>query len=155
MTHPAETSPDPAGGSDIEAEELSVEVRRAVIRLHRRLRYEKADDSLGDTASSVLRRLVKFGPHSLRQMSELEHVTPPAMTQTMNALASAGYVMRQPDPTDGRKVLFVATADGLAVAAETRRRRHAWLVSQLSDLTPTERRSLAVAAEILSRVADC
>lgn len=146
---------DEPGSSDVDPEELSTEVRRAVVRLHRRLRFEKADESLGDTAGSVLRRLVRHGPHSLREMSELEHVTPPAMTQTMNSLAAAGYVVRAPDPTDGRKVSFVATADGVALAAETRRRRHSWLVAQLSELSPAERRALLVAAEILSRVADC
>ncbi len=135
-------------------DELGMQVRRAVARLYRRLRFERSADVLGDTASSVLARLARRGPHSLRDLSEREHVTPPAMNQTMNALVASGYVVREPDPTDRRKVLFVATTDGVAMAAETRYRRHEWLNRQLAELSPAERDTLHEATQILRRIAD-
>jgi DNA-binding MarR family transcriptional regulator len=135
-------------------DELGVQVRRAVGRLYRRLRFERSDDTLGDTPSSVLATLARRGAHSLRELSEREHVTPPAMNQTMNSLVASGYVVREPDPTDGRKVFFVATADGIAMAAQTRHRRHSWLNNQLAQLSPAERNTLQEAAQILRRIAD-
>ena len=137
-----------------EIDELGMQVRRAVARLYRRLRFERSADVLGDTPSSVLARLARRGPYSLRELSEHEHVTPPAMNQTMNSLVASGYVERQPDPTDGRRVLFVATTEGVAMAAETRHRRHEWLNQQLAQLSPAQRDTLQEAAQILRRIAD-
>src|ERR1017187_5882663 len=142
------------GAGDVSVEELGVELRGAVSRLYRRLRAEKADDQLGDTHSSVLALLVNEGPHTLRQLSDHEHVTPPSMNQTVNTLAGSGYLVREHEPTDGRKVLLVATPEGIALATETRRRRHSWLNSQLQELSPDARRTVLDAARILRQVAD-
>jgi DNA-binding MarR family transcriptional regulator len=149
--HGSVQTPDLA---DVRVQELAAEVRGAVVRLHRRLRFEKADDPLGETASSVLSLLAKRGARTLKELSEHEHVTPPAMNQTMNSLAASGLVVREPDPSDGRKVLFVATSHGVQLAAETRRRRHAWLVGQLHELSPAQQASVLEAARILGQVAD-
>jgi DNA-binding MarR family transcriptional regulator len=154
MTEPSSVATEPPDADDVSAEELGAEVRGAVVRLYRRLRFEKTDDPLGDTPSSVLATLAKKGAHSLRELSGREHVTPPAMNQTMNALVAAGYVVREADPTDGRRVLFVATPQGVAVTAEARRRRHVWLNAQLAELSSTERSTLLAAAQLLRRVAD-
>jgi DNA-binding MarR family transcriptional regulator len=135
-------------------EELGRELTVAIARLHRRLRAEKADDQMPDTQSSVLAFLTREGPHTLRQLSDRERVTPPSMNQTVNSLAEAGYVVRQQDPTDGRKVLFVPTPAGVALAAETRRLRHAWLNAHLQDLPPETLRTLLDAARTLRQIAD-
>ena len=137
-----------------DVEELGAELRMAVARLYRRLRAERADDQLGDTHSAVLGKLVKDGPHTLRELSDHERVTPPSMNQTVNWLATAGYLTREPDPSDGRKVLLVATPAGTALAVETRRRRPAWLNAHLDRLTTDEQQTLLDAARILRGIAD-
>jgi DNA-binding MarR family transcriptional regulator len=76
------------------------------------------------------------------------------MNQTVNSLAQAGYVARQGDPDDGRKVILVATANGVALIEETRRRRHAWLNARLRELSADERAILSRAAGIISKIAD-
>ena len=134
-------------------DETSTEIVDAVSRLYRRLRTERTHE-LGDTASFVLGHLAKEGPRTLGYFSERERVTPPSMNQTMNALVAAGYVVREEDPSDGRKVLFVATDTGVALAAENRRRRHAWLNAQLDTLTPAERATVREAAHLLRTLAD-
>ncbi len=135
-------------------DDLGTELRESVGRLVRRLRAEKANDQMGDTPSSVLLFLVKEGPHTLRQLSDQERVTPPSMNQTVNALADAGYVVREPDPTDGRKVLIVATPEGVTLATETRRRRHAWLDGHLEKLSPEQRQIVLEATRIFREIAD-
>jgi DNA-binding MarR family transcriptional regulator len=98
--------------------------------------------------------LVKEGPHTLRELSDHEHVTPPSMNQTVNSLAQSGYVARKGDPEDGRKVILVATSQGAALIAETRHRRHAWLNAQLQKLSADERRILSAATGIIGKIAD-
>jgi DNA-binding MarR family transcriptional regulator len=130
------------------------ELRTALARLVRRLRAEKADDQLGDTHNAVLTRLMKEGPFTLGELAEHSRVTPPSMNQTINSLADAGYVVREPDAVDRRKVLVRATPAGIALAQETSRLRHQWLADQLDELSDADRRALIKATGILRRIAD-
>ncbi len=141
-------------GDQPRAEDLDSDFSTAVTRLYRRLRAEKADDQIGDSHRTVLALLVKEGPRTLRELSDHEHVTPPSMNQTVNALAEWGYVERRGDPDDGRKVILAATRAGAALIAETRRRRYAWLNAQLATLSAGERRVLSAATGIINKIAN-
>jgi DNA-binding MarR family transcriptional regulator len=134
--------------------DLGSAVRVAVARLSRRLRAEKADDELSDTQTSALAFLVREGRGTIGQLSDHERVKPPSMNRTVNRLEEAGYVRRTPDADDGRKVVVVPTAEGLALVTETRRRRDAWLNKRLRTLTPEQRATLEEAAVILRELAD-
>jgi DNA-binding MarR family transcriptional regulator len=135
-------------------ENLDADFLAVVSRLYRRLRAEKASNQISDSQLSVLALLVREGPRTLRELSDREHVTPPSMNQTVNALEDARYVARKDDPDDGRKVILAATAKGAALVAETRHRRHAWLTAQLQALSPGERRTLSAATGIIGKIAD-
>lgn len=139
---------------DALVENLDADFPAVVSRLYRRLRAEKASDQISDSQLSVLALLVREGPRTLRELSDREHVTPPSMNQTVNALADARYVARKDDPEDGRKVILVATAKGAALAAETRHRRHAWLTARLQGLSAGERQILSAATGIIGKIAD-
>jgi DNA-binding MarR family transcriptional regulator len=139
---------------DAIVENLDADFLAVVSRLYRRLRAEKASDQISDSQLSVLALLVREGPRTLRELSDREHVTPPSMNQTVNALEDARYVARKDDPDDGRKVILVATAKGAALVAETRHRRHAWLTAQLQTLSAGERRTLSAATGIIGKIAD-
>jgi DNA-binding MarR family transcriptional regulator len=143
-------------GSDLTdaVEELDVDLSAAVSRLFRRLRAERVDEQIGDSHRTVLALLVKEGPRTLRALSDHEHVKPPSMNQTVNLLVRSGYVERRDDPADGRKVILAATSAGEALIAETRRRLHAWLQSQLRELSATERDALSVATRIIDKIAN-
>jgi DNA-binding MarR family transcriptional regulator len=148
-----ETAERPDAGERT-VDELVAELPPAVARLYRRLRAQQVDGQISDSQLSVLALLVKAGPHTLGELSDREHVTPPSMNQTVNSLAQAGFVVRQGDPDDGRKVILVATANGVALIEETRRRRHAWLNARLRELSADERAILSRAAGIISKIAD-
>lgn len=135
-------------------EQLDSVLTSAVSRLIRRLRAEKSADQISDAQRTALASLVKGGPLTLRELSERERVKPPSMNQTVNALVELGYVERRDDPTDGRKVILAATSSGRGIIEETSRRLHAWLQSQLVELSAEERTLLADAALIISRIAD-
>ncbi len=141
-------------GARLTTHDLGSALRVAVARLSRRLRAEKADDELSDTQTSALAFLVREGHGTIGQLSEHERVKPPSMNRTVNHLEQAGYVRRTADADDGRKVVVVPTAEGLALVTETRRRRDAWLNQRLRALTPEQRAVLGEAATIMRELAD-
>lgn len=141
----------PATASD---HPLSSELRVAIARLNRRLRAERPDGQVSDAQMSALFVIARGGPQTLGQLSERERVTPPSMNRTVGCLADAGYVSRVPSVHDRRKVVITVTDSGLALLDETRRRRDAWLDSQLHALAPAEREALKHAVELLRKLAD-
>ncbi|MCW2602529.1 MAG: MarR family transcriptional regulator [Pseudonocardiales bacterium] len=136
------------------ADSLASEVQAAVARMYRRARSEMPDNELGETPLSVLSHLVKHGPQSLRSLSERERVTPPAMSQVVNALQASGLVTRSPDPGDGRRVLVAATGAGASLWIDGRRARDAWMNARLAELSADQRRAVSEAARILRAMAD-
>src|SRR5215475_10212093 len=105
---------------ETEAADLGGQLRSAIGRLYRRFRSERPEGSLGDAALAVLTRLHKHGPQTLTELSAHDRVSPASMSQTVNRLTAAGYGVRTRDPGDGRKVLFVATAEGDKLASAAR-----------------------------------
>jgi len=145
-----------AGGVSVAPilEQLDASLTSAVSRLIRRLRAEKSHERISDAQRTALALLVKGGPCTLSELSELERVKPPSMNQTVNALVELGYVERRDDPSDGRKVILAATPSGLSIIEETSRRLHAWLQAQLVELSVEERQVLDAAVPIISKMAD-
>jgi DNA-binding MarR family transcriptional regulator len=129
-------------------------LRMATFRLARRLRAQRAVDSMSDGQFAVLAALTIHGEHTLGQLAERERVTAPSMNRTVSLLEDAGYVTRTPHEDDRRKVTIALTDAGRTVVDETVRRRDAWLEEALDGLSPTERQTLAAAAEIMRKVAE-
>lgn len=133
--------------------EQSSDVRMATLRLARRLRAEKADDDLSDGQFSVLAALHIHGPHTLGALAEREHISSPSMNRTVNCLEGLGYLAREADAEDRRKVNISLTEAGDTVVTETVKKRDRWLTRQMRELSSEERATLASAAEILRRLA--
>jgi DNA-binding MarR family transcriptional regulator len=139
--------PAPAGAT------LASDFRMATFRLARRLRSERAVDTMSDGQFGVLAALTAHGPHTLGELAERERVSAPSMNRTVNCLEESGYISRTPDESDRRKVNIDLTDAGRAVVAETVRRRDSWLEHALDELEPAQRDVLAHAALIMREVA--
>ena len=74
------------------------------------------------------------------------------MTRIVDQLVESGLVEKEPAPGDARRTLVRATAAGVALTAEGRRRRVASLSRDLEALPVEELATLEQAAEILERV---
>lgn len=129
-------------------------LRMATFRLARRLRAQRAVDSMSDGQFAVLAALTIHGEHTLGQLADRERVTAPSMNRTVSLLEEAGYLTRTPHEDDRRKVTIALTDAGRTVVDETVRRRDAWLEEALEGLSPGERQTLAAAAEIMRKVAE-
>jgi DNA-binding MarR family transcriptional regulator len=147
----AETPPlSPLPADDLSA--AASQLRIATFRLARRMRTQKAVDSMSDGQFAVLAGLFIHGPHTLGELADRERVSAPSMNRTVNCLQESGYVRRSADETDGRKVVISLTDEGRSVVDETARRRDAWVEEALAALTPSERWTLAEAADIMQRM---
>lgn len=146
LTNDADTdSPDLA--------EAASTLRIATFRLARRMRTQRAVDSMSDGQFAVLAALWVHGPHTLGELAERERVSAPSMNRTVNCLQDSGYISRSADEKDGRKVVISLTDAGRAVVDETARRRDAWVEAALADLTTRERATIARAAALMERMA--
>ena len=133
---------------------LASELRTTVMRLARRLRNQRTDDSLSLSQIAALGTLVRHGPLTPSELAAHERVQPPSMTRLVAKLEDAGLVTRTDHPTDGRQVLVAISPTGLELIKADRRRRDAWLAQRLRDLPPEDRDVLHRAAEILGRIAE-
>ncbi|TDL46212.1 MULTISPECIES: MarR family winged helix-turn-helix transcriptional regulator [Microbacterium] len=127
--------------------------RMATFRLARRLRSQRAVDTMSDGQFAVLAGLKVHGPHTLGELAERERVSAPSMNRTVNCLEELGYLSRTPDENDRRKVVIDLTESGRDVVVETVRRRDSWLEHAFEELSPSQRETLADAAAIMQEVA--
>jgi DNA-binding MarR family transcriptional regulator len=144
MTDTADSTPDLSR----EASDLRI----ATFRLARRMRTQRAVDSMSDGQFAVLAGLFIHGAHTLTELADRERVSAPAMNRTVNCLQDGGYLTRSADENDGRKVVIELTREGRAVVDETARRRDAWVEEALAEIAPGEREILAQAAAIMQRM---
>lgn len=128
------------------------DLRIATFRLARRMRTQRAVDSMSDGQFAVLAGLFIHGAHTLTELADRERVSAPAMNRTVNCLQDAGYISRSADESDGRKVVIDLTDEGRAVVDETARRRDAWVEEALAEIEPAEREILAKATAIMQRM---
>ena len=148
MADTTDPVPDQAQG-DLE---LASELRIALMRLTRRLRAEKSDESLTLTQLSALSSVWLHGPLSPTALAERERVQPPSMTRVITALEEHGLVERAPHPSDRRQAVIALTASGKTLLEADRARRNAWLARIISTLSDDERSALRAAAPIIERI---
>lgn len=124
----------------------------AAIHLLRRLRKEDERAGISPARLSALSVLVFGGPMRLTDLAAAEQVKPPTMTRIVAGLAADGLVRRSGVSGDARAVRLEATARGVTVMQEGRRRRVERLAEALRPLSRDERRLLAQAAELMARL---
>jgi DNA-binding MarR family transcriptional regulator len=124
-----------------------------VLKLSRRLRNQRADETLSPTQLSVLTVLVARGAMTPGELARQEKVQPPSMTRVIAGLEERGLVRREPHPDDRRQVTVSATEPAAAVVEENRRLGNAWLAEHLSRLTPDENEALRAVLPVLEKLA--
>ncbi|MFC4033610.1 MarR family transcriptional regulator [Streptomyces polygonati] len=129
------------------------ELRGAVLRLSRRLRSQRVDESLSPTEMSVLSTLARCGSATPGELARKEHVQPPSMTRIVAMLEAKGLVRREPHPDDRRQVVVSRTDEAAAMLAESRVKRNAWLAQLAEGLSEEELAVLRLAAPVLDKLA--
>ena len=83
-----------------------------------------------------------------------ERVRPPSMTRVIASLAELGFVARTAHPADGRQVLVSVSPAGADLIEAERRASQEWLKQRLDRLDPDQRRTLLMAADLMSAIVD-
>ncbi|MYW02152.1 MarR family transcriptional regulator [Streptomyces sp. SID3343] len=128
-------------------------LRASVLKLSRRLRNQRADETLSPTQLSVLTVLVARGAMTPGELARQEKVQPPSMTRVIAGLEERGLVRREPHADDRRQVVVSATEPAAAVVEENRRLGNAWLAEHLAQLSPEENEALRAALPVLEKLA--
>ncbi|GAA4838394.1 MarR family transcriptional regulator [Luteimicrobium xylanilyticum] len=148
-TTPRSASPDDAADAARTAREL----RSAVGQLRRRLLELSDNRELTPSQTALLSRLGKHGPATASALATAERVRPQSVAATLGVLEERGYVVRTPDPDDGRRQLVSLTPDGQEVFEGRRQAGHEWLTQALRErLDADERRTLAEAIALMERL---
>jgi len=132
--------------------ELATQVRLTCQRISRRVRFEGTHE-VAPHQFSVMARLADTGDQTPTQIAEVERVSTPSITRTLNCLQDSGIITRTPHPTDGRQVMVSLTDEGRAIVLRTRRRRDSWMAERLATLDDDQLGIVRQAIEILAEVA--
>ncbi|MCT2592703.1 MarR family transcriptional regulator [Streptomyces sp. N2-109] len=137
-----------------QADEVAVNsLRSAVMRLSRRLRHQRVDESLSPAEMSVLGTLARCGSATPSELARKEHVQPPSMTRIVSMLESKGLVRLEPHPEDRRQKVVTQTERAESMLAASRSKRSAWLAELAGQLDDDEWAKLRDAAPVLEKLA--
>ncbi|MEU8684160.1 MarR family transcriptional regulator [Streptomyces sp. NPDC048611] len=128
-------------------------LRSAVMRLSRRLKHQRVDESLSPTEMSVLGTLFRCGSATPGELARKEHVQPPSMTRIVAMLEAKGLVRLEAHPDDRRQKVVTQTEQAEAMLEESRRKRNAWLAELASGLDADEWAKVRAAAPVLEKLA--
>jgi DNA-binding MarR family transcriptional regulator len=135
-----------------DVERMAEGIVRLSMELQRRKEGAPSAHELTTTQAVALRVAVTEGPQRIGTIAERLGVTVATASRTVDALAAAGLVSREPDQVDARAVRVVASARGKR-EFRVRRERFSRALARLSDdLSEIERRQLADALETLGRL---
>jgi DNA-binding MarR family transcriptional regulator len=131
---------------------LASALRLSVVRLNRRLRGQRADESVTLTQLAAMSTLKLHGPLTPGELAAHEKVQPPSMTRVLAILEETGLIVRRPHPSDGRQALVELSDAGRELLAREVRMREAWLSRRLAELPPDERAVLRAASLIIDKL---
>jgi DNA-binding MarR family transcriptional regulator len=135
----------------ISTPELAGHLRLVIARAARRLRQE-AGTELSPSMTAALSTVERHGPMTPSELASRERVQRPTATRVVARLEELGLIQRTADPQDRRSSLVTATPAGVALLAELRTRKTAFLAERLERVSAEDRAALDRAAGVLERM---
>jgi len=129
------------------------ELRSALRPLSRRLRSDPVQGELSLSELSLLARLDHDGPMTPAELARCEQVRPQSVGVPLARLEELGLVVKNPDATDGRKLLLSLTPSGVARVGDARAERTLCLARAIAEALTAEEQDLLIrAVPLLDRV---
>lgn len=146
----AQPNPDPT------SQHLAAELHTVVSRLVKKLRtHSPTHGRLSLTERAVIKQLAQHESLLPSELAAREKVTTQSMSQILSHLDALGYLTRQPDATDRRKVRIGLTAAGQALIPAVRQEANDWLHRALqATCSAQELASLGEAARVLAKLVE-
>jgi DNA-binding MarR family transcriptional regulator len=120
----------------------------------RHVRDRRAGRTLSARQAGILDHLDETEPTGLLALARHMGVTASTMSLAVDRLVRGGYVRRERDPRDGRRVNLRLTAAGLRVRREKSVLDPELVASLLGRLSAAERQEAVRGLELLARAAD-
>jgi len=137
--------------SEAEAYRIADLLHSAAIHLLRKVRAQDRSAGIGPAQLSALSVLVFGGPRSLKELAQAEQVRAPTMSRVVVGLERA-HLVRRKATDDKRRMLLKATARGVKILQEGRRRRVEMLVRALQEFSKDELHEAAASAEFMRKL---
>ena len=126
-------------------------LRVVLLRLTRRIRAS-SHDAITASQRSALGTIYYFGPLSVGQIAEREHVQPPSASKIVAGLEQLGLIERSADPSDRRCSLISLSPAGRAAVDEMRAAGLGFLAGSLAQLDPRDLGTLEGSLPALERL---
>lgn len=139
-----------------EAAQLAAELRVVLTRLLKKMRSQSPTHArLSLTERSIIKLLDKHKALLPSEMAKIEKVTTQSMSQILNKLSGLGYIVRQPQETDRRKVMISLSEQGAALLDTTRNEVEEWLAKAIGTAcTPNDLERLRNALGPLTKLVE-
>jgi len=132
---------------------IAVRLRVSLFALMRQLRQTAPPEAIGSARLGVLGALYRRGPMTPTELAAHERVKLQTLTRLLAELEADAWVVRKPDPGDGRRSVLSLTALGMRRLTADVQRREASLAAAIdSALTPAQQARLLTACEALDAV---
>jgi DNA-binding MarR family transcriptional regulator len=131
-------------------------IRRGLSAIGRQMRSLRADHGITPAKLSMLGRLERAGrAMTASELAALERLQPQSLTRIIADLAESGFIARTPRTSDRRQIDIAITPEGSSLIRRDARAQTLWLADAMeTHLNPAERTILALAADLLDRIAD-
>ena len=130
------------------------EIRRAIVRLNRRLRAAGSNSTLSASKLSALGFLHTHPLCSPGELAVAERLQPQSLTRLLSELEEDRYLTRIKDNEDRRQSRLGITPEGKRVLIRDLRERDQWLTQAIAHLSETEQQVLLIAAKIMHRLGE-
>jgi len=133
----------------------AVRLRVSLSALMRQLRQTAPPDAIGSARLSVLGTLYRRGPMTPTDLAAHERVKLQTLTRLLAELEADAWIVREPDPDDGRRTVLSLTRLGVRQLTADVQRREASLAAAIdAALTPAQQANLLKACEALDAVTE-
>jgi DNA-binding MarR family transcriptional regulator len=133
--------------------ETAARLRRAVTRLHRKLRGT-ALGGVSPGQASMLASIAKYENPSLGDLALAEDIQPPSVTRLVRDLQRQGLITCTLDPEDRRCTRVSLTVAGRRELDTIRKKKAEFLERRILTLSPLDQRRAREAATLLERLLD-
>ena len=134
--------------------ELAGGLRTAVNRLAHALRAPAAEHGVTPTRLTALAILERHGPMRPGSLATRMRITPASMSRLTDVLEEGGWVVREPDPDDGRACLLRLSEHGSGALVALRLENATQLAGDIGALSPADQVKLEAALPVLVLLAD-
>jgi DNA-binding MarR family transcriptional regulator len=132
----------------------ATKIRRSVTHLARRLRGLRSDHGISGSKLAILGWLFREGtPMTATDLARLERLQPQSLTRIIAELDEQKLIRRTPAEEDRRQILIEITQAGRELLVVDAYRQNQWLTETMAALTKAEREILAIAADLLDKLA--